>query len=222
MSTNILRQTKAFGPLVLFHILIISLSNYLVQFPFEIAGIHNTWGAFAFPLIYLASDITVRLYGSKQAQKVIMLSMLPAFMISYGIGVAFKQGSFAGLETLYTFDSFAFRIALASFLAYCVGQWLDIFVFARMRQTKRWWVAPFWSNALGSLIDTLIFFGVAFYQSIDPFMAANWQQIALSDYAFKLLVGVAVFLPVYGVLINALLKALDRASATDATNKQIA
>ena len=36
---------------ILFHIVILAASNYFVQFPLEIAGVHNTWGAFVFPLI---------------------------------------------------------------------------------------------------------------------------------------------------------------------------
>ena len=35
------------------HVFIIAVSNYLVQFPFEMFGYHTTWGAFSFPFIFL-------------------------------------------------------------------------------------------------------------------------------------------------------------------------
>lgn len=40
--------------LSLFHIAIITSSNYLVQLPVSIFGFHTTWGAFTFPFIFLA------------------------------------------------------------------------------------------------------------------------------------------------------------------------
>ncbi len=37
-------------------------------------------------------------------------------------------------------------------------------------------------------------------------MAANWVEIALVDYVFKLLICMLFFLPAYGVLLNFILK----------------
>lgn len=39
-------------------------------------------------------------------------------------------------------------------------------------------------------------------------MAANWVEIALVDYSFKVLICLVFFLPMYGVLLNMLLKRL--------------
>ena len=41
----------------------ITSSNYLVQLPVSIFGFHTTWGAFSFPFIFLATDLTVRIFG---------------------------------------------------------------------------------------------------------------------------------------------------------------
>ena len=53
--------------LIAFHILIIIASNYLVQLPITLFGWHTTWGAFSFPFIFLATDLTVRLLGKHSA-----------------------------------------------------------------------------------------------------------------------------------------------------------
>jgi uncharacterized integral membrane protein (TIGR00697 family) len=66
-----------------------------------------------------------------------------------------------------------FRLAIASFLAYALGQLLDIQVFERLRTLRQWWVAPTTSAIFGNLLDTSLFFSVAFWRSDDPFMAAN-------------------------------------------------
>ncbi|QUM82686.1 MULTISPECIES: 7-cyano-7-deazaguanine/7-aminomethyl-7-deazaguanine transporter [unclassified Moritella] len=187
-----------------FHILVISASNYLVQLPINIFGFHTTWGAFTFPFIFLATDLTIRVFGAGMAKRIIAQVMLPALLISYVLSVVFFDGSYQGVAGLSEFNSFVGRIALASFSAYLFGQALDIVVFNRLRQLKTWWVAPVVSTVFGNLIDTVIFFFIAFYQSVDPFMAANWVEIATVDYGFKLLISLVIFLPLYGILLTKL------------------
>ncbi|KMK52250.1 hypothetical protein RO21_01960 [[Actinobacillus] muris] len=200
--------------LAFFHIFIITLSNYLVQIAFEIPvpfsemAIPTTWGTFSFPFIFLATDLTVRVFGANLARKIIFIVMFPALLVSYIISVIFFEGQFQGLGTLAEFNFFVFRIALASFAGYVVGQLLDILVFNRLRQGKTWWLAPACSTIFGSFIDTFVFFAVAFHQSSDAYMAEHWFTISLVDYAFKLFVSLQLFLPLYGVLLNVLVKKL--------------
>lgn len=201
--------------LSLFHIFIITISNYLVQITFEIKVpftdwvIPSTWGTFTFPFIFLATDLTVRVFGAELARKIIFLVMLPALLISYIISVLFFETEFQGFTALSEFNLFVFRIALASFSGYVVGQFLDIFVFNRLRQGKSWWLAPMCSTIFGTLIDTFVFFAVAFYKSSDEYMAEHWFTIASVDYAFKLFVSLLLFLPLYGVVLNFIMKKLD-------------
>ncbi len=197
-----------------FHIFIITVSNYLVQITFEIAlpftdtAIPTTWGTFTFPFIFLATDLTVRVFGAELARKIIFAVMFPALIVSYVASVIFFEGQFQGFATLTEFNTFIFRIALASFAGYVVGQLMDIFVFNRLRQGKTWWLAPASSTIFGSLIDTFVFFAVAFYQSSDEYMAVNWFTIGAVDYAFKLFVSLLLFLPLYGLLLNYVIKKL--------------
>lgn len=183
--------------LVSFHLFIIALSNYLVQIPVEIFGVHTTWGAITFPFIFLATDLTVRIFGSSLARKIIYTAMLPALLISY----LFSVIQTGGLAALGQFDSFVARIAFASFLAYTLGQLLDVYVFNRLRSLPQWWIAPTASNVIGGFLDTVIFFSVAFYQSSDAFMAANWPEIASVDYAIKVVVNLLLLIPVYGIVM---------------------
>src|SRR5690606_35469985 len=104
--------------LVGFHILIIIASNYLVQIPIDLFGFHSTWGAFSFPFIFLATDLTVRLIGKAEARRVIMRAMVPALIVSYVVSVVFQEGSYNGVAALGEFNTFVFRIAFASFAAY--------------------------------------------------------------------------------------------------------
>ncbi|MEZ5449833.1 MAG: 7-cyano-7-deazaguanine/7-aminomethyl-7-deazaguanine transporter [Thiolinea sp.] len=213
-TTTLSENRRALFILTAFHLFIIALSNYLVQIPVSIAGFHTTWGAITFPFIFLATDLTVRLFGAPLARRIIFTAMLPALLISYLLSVLFYEGQFQGFATLETLNTFVARIALASFIAYVLGQILDVQVFQRLRHRGSWWLAPAASSVLGGLLDTLLFFSIAFYQSSDAFMAANWPEIAALDYAFKLLVSLALFVPAYGVLLNTLGKRLSGGVAT--------
>ena len=207
------QKSQALFWLVLFHIAVIASSNYLVQFPFTITlpngfEVHSTWGALTFPFIFLATDLTVRIFGQTLARKIIFFVMLPALLLSYVLSVLFQQGSWTGIASLQTFVPIVFRIALASFSAYAFGQLMDIFVFNKLRQLKSWWIAPTASTFVGNALDTLLFFAIAFAGSDDAFMAANWRHIAFVDYLFKLTICTLLFVPAYGVALNYVLKKL--------------
>jgi uncharacterized integral membrane protein (TIGR00697 family) len=211
VSTTIWRP--ALAGLIAFHMLIIIASNYLVQLPMTLFGWQTTWGAFSFPFIFLATDLTVRLLGKTPARQVIARVMLPALIASYGVSVLFQSGSFAGFGALQEFNLFVARIALASFLAYVLGQLLDIQVFDRLRNLGQWWVAPAASTLLGNLLDTFAFFSIAFWHSSEPFMAEHWVEIASVDYAIKLAVSLLLFVPLYGMLLNAIARAVPKHEA---------
>lgn len=202
------QRKKALVWLSLFHLLVITSSNYLVQLPISIFGFHTTWGAFSFPFIFLATDLTVRIFGAPLARRIIFAVMVPALAISYGISALFYMGEWQGFAALGTFNLFVARIAVASFMAYALGQILDVHVFNRLRQSRRWWLAPTASTLFSNISDTVAFFFIAFWRSPDPFMAAHWGEIALVDYSFKVLISIIFFLPMYGVLLNMLLKRL--------------
>lgn len=217
VQTPVSRVPLYLSLLVAFHVAIVIASNYLVQLPISLFGFHSTWGAFSFPFIFLATDLTVRLIGKVEARRVITRAMLPALLVSYVVGVIFHEGRFNGWEALQSFNSFVFRIALASFAAYVLGQLLDIQVFDRIRQKSHaWWMAPAAASVFGQALDTAAFFSIAFWRSADAFMAANWVEIALVDYVIKLAVSLLLFVPAYGVVLAALVRSMRMPTAATA------
>ena len=134
--------------------------------------------------------------------------MIPALLFSYLISVLFFETHWVGWSALTQFNSFVFRIALASFAAYLVGQLMDITVFNYLRKNRSWWVAPSASAIFGNGIDTIVFFAIAFYKTSDEFMANHWVEISLVDYSFKILICGLFFLPLYGIILNFILKKL--------------
>jgi len=174
---------KLIMQLFIVHIFIIAISNYLVQFSFEISNFYFTWSMFTFPIVILATDLTVRLSNKYNARAVIGLAYIPAVIVS-----------------IYLAD---WRIGLASGTAYLIGQLLDVFVFQKIREnTDTWWIAPAISTVFANIIDTYSFFGMSFANGTDEFMAENWIHIATTDLIFKIIVSVVLFLPLYGILLS--------------------
>ncbi len=86
-------------------------------------------------------------------------------------------------------------MAGASGSAFLVAQLLDILIFDRLRR-QRWWRAPLISSTAASVVDTALFFGLAFAATGLP-----WITWALGDLAAKMTVAVALLLP-FRALMN--------------------
>jgi len=186
--------------LMLAHVLIIAISNYIVQFKFEIFGHPLALAAFTFPLVVVLTDLTVRLLGKQTGRAVISLAFIPAVLVSMAV---VKLGGAP--------DSVAFRIGLGSGIAYFISNLLDVYVFQYFREKySSWWIAPTLSAIASTFIDTYVFFFTAFAYGANEFMAANWHIVATNNSISKILVSLLVILPAYGVLLNQLQQRLHK------------
>jgi uncharacterized PurR-regulated membrane protein YhhQ (DUF165 family) len=150
---------------------VIVLSNLLVQF---VINDWLTWGAFTYPLIFLVTDLTNRAVGPAAARKVAAVGFVIAVVVSLALA--------------------PWRIALASGTAFLAAQALDIAVFNRLRQAS-WWKAPLIGSLLASVIDTAIFFYIAFAGS-----AFDWLMLGAGDLAVKWLMAVLLLAPYRAML----------------------
>ena len=178
--------------LMLAHVLIIAISNYIVQFKFTVFGAPLAWAAFTFPLVVVLTDLTVRLLGKETGRAVIALAFIPAILVSMAV---VKLGGAP--------DSVAFRIGLGSGMAYFVSNLLDVYVFQYFREKyQTWWIAPTLSSIASTFIDTYTFFAVAFAGGADEFMSQNWHIVATNNSISKIIVSLLVILTAYGILLN--------------------
>lgn len=183
------------------HILLLTISNVLVQYPFELFGYHTTWGAFSYPAIFILTDLTTRLANAQDARVIVYRSMFPGLIISY-IVASYIETSGLSLSDLFTVHVMPLRIALACFCAYVLGQILDIFVFQRYRANSSWWLAPILSTTVGNIVDTVVFFAIAFYHCSNPFLSQHWTEIAIVDMFFKFSISLIAFVPMYGIVLR--------------------
>ena len=171
-------ENKLFFLLAFLMACVVTLSNYLVQFPINHFGLQNvfTYGAFSYPMAFLITDLTNRRYGKIVARKVVY--------IGFVLGVAL---------TLYFSTNFSnlisMRIAVGSGVAFLIAQLLDVQVFDKLRK-KVWFVAPLVSSLIGSCIDTFLFFSIAFYGT-----GVNWIVLSFGDLSVKILVALIMLIP---------------------------
>jgi hypothetical protein len=178
--------------LVILHISIITISNVLVSIPIEVYGFKITWAAFSFPLIVVATDLTIRLIGKKMAQKTITFSF--PFAIISSVLILYLENNPV---------SVSLRIGVASGLAYAIGVLIDIHAFQFIRKKySSWWIAPSLSTIVSNVIDSYTFFFTAFYNSDNFYMSQNWLEIAGTQTVLKILIGLIFFLPAYGILLS--------------------
>tara|TARA_B100000941_G_C28482376_1_gene542950 strand:- start:192 stop:797 length:606 start_codon:yes stop_codon:yes gene_type:complete len=186
--------------LVSLQIIVITTSNFLVAIPIEFYGFKLTWSAFSFPIVVLAIDLTVRLLGKSIARATI------AFTYPFAILSSVAVLLFDGLG-----EQDAYRIGFASATAYGISTLLDVYVFQYLRERYNyWWLAPSISTVFANIIDTFVFFFTAFSNSNDTFMAKNWIEIATNQSIIKITIGLILFLPFYGILLNLILKRINK------------
>lgn len=145
---------------------IVVASNILVQHTF---GTYLTYGAFSYPLSFLVNDIINRLAGVKAARRVVLAGFVVGLVCSF-IGTQLHN-EYGPLVTL--------RVALGSGTAFLVGQLLDVTIFDRLRRAE-WWRAPLVSTLMGSTIDSVIFFTIAFAASLtflEPSSDVSWAAV---------------------------------------------
>ena len=184
--------------------IVVVASNILVQF-LILDGL-LTWGAFTYPLAFLVTDIMNRIYGAAAARKVVYVGLIVGIICSLiGSQIMLEYG-----------PAVALRVAIGSASAFLVAQLLDIAVFNRLR-VGSWWKAPLVSTIISSIVDTVIFFTIAFASLFNGFsqMAAEqimwaqgpvpflnvgsevplWVSLAVADWWVKILIALIALVP---------------------------
>ncbi len=155
-------------------------------------------GAFLFPLVYVVGDVLTEVYGFKAARRVILTGFAMSVLAATTFYLVQISPAAAGWENQASFEAvlgFVPRIVLASVCGFLVGQLLNSWVLAKIKQQTKergLWVRLIGSTAVGELADTLIFCTIAFYGIIT---GSDFINYVVVGYLYKTLLEV-VLLPV--------------------------
>ena len=211
-----MKSLSHYLPFVAAMALVVVASNVLVQFPVQgtigqvaLADI-LTWGAFTYPFAFLVTDLANRRHGPQAARRIVFVG----FMLAIGCSIVAPPLLFSyGLIEFKTAADRIVRTALASGAAFLFAQLLDIAVFNRLRR-QSWWRAPIFGTLAGSVLDTAVFFTIAFSAAFAfvgpddafaleaapllgmlPVEVARWVSWALGDLGVKLGIAAVALVP---------------------------
>jgi len=136
-----------------------------------------------FPISYIFGDVLTEVYGYARARQVIWIGFfcnllaVAAIWISihlapapFWTGGVFKDAE--SFQTAYqTVLGFTPRILASSFVAYLFGEFINSFVLAKMKIATRGrhlWLRTIGSTLVGQLVDSAVFFSLAFYGTMPP------------------------------------------------------
>ena len=172
------KEKKLFFLLALLMAVVVSLSNYLVQFPVEYFNLENllTYGAFSYPIAFLITDLSNRRYGKIKAKKIVYLGFALGLFLTLYFSTNFS-------------DLISIRIVIGSGAAFLTAQLIDVNIFDKLRK-KKWFIAPLTSSFVGSVIDTFLFFSIAFYGT-----GINWFTLSIGDLLVKIAIALIMLIP---------------------------
>lgn len=141
---------------------------------------------------FLLTDVMSELYGRKLAQSAAIGTALcyPIVLITTQYTIHWAPSEFySNQDSFEGVMSFAGRVTVASLLSYLVSQTFDVWAFHHIRQRTgegRLWLRNNGSTIASQWLDTIIFYGIAFYgvvpmpQLIQLIVATYFLKVAIA------------------------------------------
>ena len=168
-------------------------------------------GVLFFPISYVFGDVLTEVYGYARSRRVIWAGFAALAFASFmaWVVVSLPPAPFWKNQAAYevAFGS-AWRIALASMIAYFCGEFVNSYVLAKMKiltAGKHLWSRTIGSTIFGEGVDSLLFYPLAFYGTgIIP--NDKLPAVMLAQFGAKVLVEV-LFTPVTYAIVGWLKRA---------------
>ena len=176
-------QIERFDFLLALYMTCIAISELMGAKTFPIATIGTfhlsaSVAIFVVPLIYSANDVITEVFGKQKARSVVRSGLfMVALLMVFSAFATWLPATprFAKMNPAYTtVFALSVRIAASSLTAFAVGEFFDVFLFAKIRQklgTKNLWLRTNASNFISQFFDTTLFMFLAFYSLSVPFDA---------------------------------------------------
>lgn len=229
------RPYRYYDLIMAFFVAVLLISNIassakMVDWGISFFGLRLTFdaGTILFPLSYIFGDILTEVYGYRRSRRIIWIGfacnvLMAVTLIVVGLlpsqeewrsGLAVTMGQETGgadLAYRYLLSDFrggAWRIVVASLIAYFAGEFSNSYILARMKvwTRGRWlWTRTIGSTLVGEGVDTVLFVLIAFAGAAGQ-TGDSLGRLILTNYLFK--VGVeTVMTPITYRVVGALKRA---------------
>ncbi len=154
---------------------------------------HLSVGVFSFPVVFIMTDCIGEVYGKKLAKQFVLAGFIStALFIGYSLLSLAMPWSADGLwakEGYNLMFGISTRIAIASLVAFAIGEYQDVFtffLFKKLFQDKYFWLRSNLSNIWSQFLDTVIFMLIAF---LGVYETPVLLSIMLTWWLYKILMG---------------------------------
>lgn len=153
---------------------------------------------FSFPIVFLMTDVVGEIYGENIAKQFVyagFLSLVMFIAFSYlSLWMPWAEDGTWVKDSYEQVFGISIRMAIASLVAFIVSEYQDVvsfFFFKDKLGAGRFWLRSFLSNVWSQLLDTIIFFSIAFVgvYSLDILI-----RLIITWWLFKVLMG-ALYTP---------------------------
>ncbi|RKQ49518.1 hypothetical protein BXY85_0507 [Roseivirga pacifica] len=191
-------QTLGFEPLD-----IPLFGDFLIQF-------NMTAGVLLWPVVFITTDIINEYFGKKGVRKItfITVGLIAYAFVAIYLAMKLVPAEFwlnvnAVNENGEAFDiNYAFEkvltqglnIIFASLVAFVIGQFVDVFVFHKLRRItgkKKIWLRATGSTLVSQLIDSFVVLFVAFY-FLGPWSITQVLAVGITNYIYKFVIAVGL------------------------------
>jgi queuosine precursor transporter len=158
-----------------------------------VGDIYADGGALLFPLTYVLGDVLAEIYGFRRALHAVWVGFglaALAVVTFFLVGVAPAAPGYENQEAFTAVLGFVWRIVLASFTGYLVGQFLNAYVLVWLKRRSG---GPLWRRLVGSTVvgefaDTVLFAVIAFG---GLFTVGQLVSFTVTGYLYKVVVELA-------------------------------
>lgn len=188
------RNFRYFDLILGFFVAVLLISNIVsvkaIRFALPLTEFHFSFdgGTLLFPLSYIFADILTEVYGYERSRRVIWSGFAGLVLMSFVIwlvGVIPADPDWPFQSSYQDLLMTAPRIALASIIAYFIGEFSNSYILSRLKiftKGKYLWTRTIGSTLVGELIDSVLFVWIAF--------GGVWEnslvvRVLISNYIFK-------------------------------------
>lgn len=150
-------------------ITLLIISNLMATKMTSILGLVLPAAVIAYPLCFMVGDVLTEVWGFKEAKRVILLGFFANFLLVVwtNLGILLPYPPFYEGQEAYAFIFGAIpRITLGSFAGYLAGELSNSWAMEKIKKLtgeKHMYVRTIGSSVLGQLLDSMLFYTIAFY-----------------------------------------------------------
>ena len=159
----------------------ITIASVLANKIIDVFGLFVPAGVLAYTMTFLMTDAISEIWGKETAKRTVFGGFigLIAVLLFIQISLVWPKAPFWKQEAAYqTIMGSTSRIIIASFIAYLVSQFHDVWAFhfwKKITGGRHLWLRNNFSTAVSQFIDSSLFITVAFY-GVMPVWPLIWSQ----------------------------------------------